>query len=57
MLQNEAWVLTYAGHAEEAITKLSFLLSVPCGLTVPGLRVNPMWDRLRGNPRFRKLVA
>jgi eukaryotic-like serine/threonine-protein kinase len=57
MLQNEAWVLAYAGHAEEAITKLSFLLSVPCGLTVPGLRVNPMWDRLRGNPRFRKLVA
>ena len=56
-LQSEAQVLTDAGHQEEAITRLSYLLSVPCGLRVPGLRVNPMWDRLRGNPRFKQLVA
>jgi serine/threonine-protein kinase len=57
VLQNEAQVLTYAGHQEEAITKLSYLLSVPCGVTVPGLRINPVWDSLRGNRRFKKLVA
>lgn len=57
MLQYEAQVLTDAGRKDEAITKLSYLLSIPCGLTVPGLRVNPIWDRLRGNARFEQLVA
>jgi len=36
---------------------LPHLLEVPNGETRGDLRINPLWDPLRKDPRFQKLVA
>jgi eukaryotic-like serine/threonine-protein kinase len=46
-----------AGHPEAAIDQLEQLLSVPSLVTVPYLRTDPLWARLRGHPRFERLLA
>jgi hypothetical protein len=30
---------------------------IPCGPSYGGLRLDPEWDSLRGDPRFEKIVA
>jgi TolB-like protein/Tfp pilus assembly protein PilF len=43
------------GDVDSAIAVLPHLLEVPAGITPADLRFNPLWDPLRGNPRFQKL--
>jgi hypothetical protein len=45
------------GEYGAAIAEIEHLLSIPGHLTVPWLRIDPTWDPLRGNPRFRKLIS
>ena len=45
------------GDLDSAITALPHLLEVPAGITVADLKLNPLWDPLRKDPRFQKLVA
>jgi tetratricopeptide (TPR) repeat protein len=45
------------GDIDSAIAALPHLLEVPNGETLGGLRINPLWDPLRKDPRFQKLVA
>jgi serine/threonine-protein kinase len=45
------------GEPEKAIERVQYLLSIPSGLSAPLLRVDPVWDPLRGNPRFERLAA
>jgi len=33
------------------------LSKIPCGPSYGDLRLNPVWDALRGDPRFQKIVA
>jgi hypothetical protein len=35
---------------------LDHLLDVPNGLTVPMLKLEPMWDPLRKDPRYQALI-
>jgi tetratricopeptide (TPR) repeat protein len=45
------------GDHDSAIAALAHLLEVPAGITTADLRFNPMWDPLRKDPRFQKLVT
>jgi TolB-like protein/Tfp pilus assembly protein PilF len=51
-----AEVYTILGDNTRAIEILDGLLSRPSAVTVEGLKVNPIWDPLRTDPRFQALV-
>ncbi|MGD8535071.1 MAG: protein kinase [Candidatus Aminicenantes bacterium] len=53
-----AEIYTVTGLYEEAISLLTFLMSVPAGsyVSVPVLRLDPRWDPLRAHPRFQSLI-
>ncbi len=52
-----AMICAWAGERELALEQLETLAGVPAGPTYGELRLNPMWDPLRGDPRFDKIVA
>jgi serine/threonine-protein kinase len=52
-----ARIYTMVGEHGLAINRLEYLLSIPGHLSEAWLRMDPVWDPLRGNPRFQKLVA
>jgi TolB-like protein/cytochrome c-type biogenesis protein CcmH/NrfG len=51
-----AEVYTILGDNNRAIEILDGLLNRPSAVTVQGLKVNPIWDSLRSDPRFQALV-
>jgi serine/threonine-protein kinase len=51
-----AQVCAILGDKDRAIEILDGLLSRPSYVTVQDLRVNPIWDPLRNDPRFQELV-
>jgi len=51
-----AQVYTILGDNNRAIEILDGLLNRPSSVTVQGLRVNPIWDPLRNDPRFLALI-
>jgi TolB-like protein/Flp pilus assembly protein TadD len=51
-----AEVYTILGENERAIEVLERLLNRPSAITVQGLKVNPIWDTLRSDPRFQALL-
>jgi serine/threonine protein kinase/Tfp pilus assembly protein PilF len=55
-IENLAQMYTLSGEHEAAINQLELLLSIPYGISVPLIRVDPTWDPLRNNPRFQKLI-
>ncbi len=52
-----ARIYTMLGEQDAAIDQLELLLSIPSGVSVPLLRLDPQWDPLREHPRFRGLVG
>ena len=51
-----AEVYCIVGENGRAIELLDGLLSRPSNITVPGLKVNPIWDPLRKEPLFQALI-
>jgi tetratricopeptide (TPR) repeat protein len=56
-LQILAGVAAQMGEPDRAIAALQKVLSIPSTLTPALLRLDPMFDPLRNDPRFQKLVA
>ena len=54
--ENLAEVYTQVGEHEKAIDLLEGLLARPGYLTVALLKLGPIWDPLRDNPRFKALI-
>ena len=51
-----ARIYAMTGETEQAIDWLERLLAIPSDVSVWTLRLNPAWDPLRLNPRFKALV-
>jgi len=52
-----AEVYAILGDNDRAIEILDGLLSRPSGVTAQGLKVDPIWDPLRSDPRFQALIG
>ncbi len=52
-----AQICAWTGERDFAIQQLEMAAKIPAGPHYGGLRLDPMWDSLRGDPRFEKIVA
>ncbi|MGI8889278.1 MAG: protein kinase domain-containing protein [Chthoniobacterales bacterium] len=50
-------IYAWSGETELACEQLEKVSKIPGNLSYGQLRLSPLWDDLRGNPRFEKLVA
>jgi tetratricopeptide (TPR) repeat protein len=51
-----AEIYAKVGEYEAAIDQLEWLLSIPSSISVPSIRLDPIWDPLRGIPRFQRML-
>ena len=51
-----AQIYACTGESDEALRLVDHLLGTPSGLTMPVLKLDPVWDPLRKDPRFQALV-
>ena len=49
----EAW----AEEPQDATNRLRHLLSIPSGISVARLKIDPVWDPIRNHPDFQKLLT
>jgi TolB-like protein/Tfp pilus assembly protein PilF len=47
----------WAGERDLALEHLEVIARIPAGPSYGDLRLSPLWDPLRGDPRFEKIVA
>jgi hypothetical protein len=50
-------VLVMTGDCDATFDKLSKLVKLPFSLTHGDLKLNPIWDDLRDDPRFDRILA
>jgi serine/threonine-protein kinase len=58
--ENRLWLaVTYAwtGEQQLAIEQLSSVATLPNGPTYGELKLDPLWDDLREDPRFEQILA
>jgi hypothetical protein len=51
-----AEIYACTGEHDQALRLIDHLLEVPNGLCVPILKLHPVWDPLRKDPRFQTLI-
>ncbi|MEY2542009.1 MAG: eukaryotic-like serine/threonine-protein kinase, partial [Verrucomicrobiota bacterium] len=51
-----AQIYCWTGEKEQALQLIERSLSTPNGITVPLLKLDPVWDPIRGDPRFKALI-
>jgi hypothetical protein len=51
-----AQIYAWTGESDEAFRLLDHLLGIPNRLSIPLLKLDPVWDPLRGDPRFQALI-
>jgi serine/threonine protein kinase/tetratricopeptide (TPR) repeat protein len=57
LVYNLAWIYAWTGERDLAIEQLETVAKIQAGTTYGILRLSPVWDPLRGDPRFEKIVA
>jgi TolB-like protein/Tfp pilus assembly protein PilF len=57
VLTNSAVVHAWTGATDKAFTELDVLAKIPRGVYYGQLKKDPLWDPLRKDPRFDKLLA
>jgi tetratricopeptide (TPR) repeat protein len=57
LAEDRARILAQAGEADAALDEIERLMARPSWLSVHTLRLDPLWDPIRQNPRFRGLLA
>jgi len=45
------------GDLDTALALLERSLPTPCGITIPELRLDPVWDELRADSRLQSLLG
>ena len=55
-VENLANIYVMVGEYDLAIEQLEYLLSIPSELSIPLLRLDPVWEPLRDHPRFKNLL-
>jgi TolB-like protein len=53
LAEMEAWT----GEGEAAIKRLRHLLSIPSGISIARLKIDPVWDPIRDRPDFQQLLS
>ena len=56
VLENLALAYLLAGERRAALDLIERVLSMPACFSPQLLRLDPLWDPLRGNPRFERLA-
>ena len=56
MMNGLAKILARVGRYDAAFNLIDELLSIPSGLSIGMLRLDPAWDPLRDDPRFKALL-
>jgi hypothetical protein len=54
---NLALIYAWVGEKDLALEQLAISAKIPAGVTYGELKLSPIWDPLRGDPRFEKIVA
>jgi TolB-like protein len=49
----EAW----GGQPQDATNRLRHLLSIPSGISIARLKIDPVWDPIRNRPDFQQLLS
>jgi hypothetical protein len=49
----EAW----AGEPQDATNRIRHLLSIPSGISIARLKIDPVWDPIRNDPGFQQLLT
>jgi TolB-like protein len=57
MIKYLALTYAWAGKKDAALTELSAAVKIPGYLGYGELKLDPMWDPLRGDPRFQEIVV
>jgi len=57
LIRNLAIIYAWTGEKDRAIERLSEAARRPDDVSYGNLRLNPLWDPLRGDPRFEAIVS
>ena len=55
--EDRAPILVQTGDADAALDEIERLLVRPSWLSGQALRLDPLWDKIRDNPRFREVLT